>query len=289
LCLLASLLCLTAAAPHLRAQNITNQTVSAQPDGLPRTWADAAARNEINIIRSEGTFPVRFRERKIDAKGDTTREIIETQQGSVARLVERNGQPLTPEEDAAERERLNDELASPDDFIRHHKRDAGTLETTLQLVKLLPQAMIFTYAPGQPQPKGETSPQIVLDFHPDPSFKPPTMVSEILTGLEGRVWIDAQSHVMTRIEGRILHPVNFGFGILARIYPGGTIEFEQVRAGGDRWVYRHVTEHLTVRAMLVKTVPQNAELTSWDFRLLPALMPYQDAIHTLLAMPVPLR
>jgi hypothetical protein len=265
------------------------QPAGALPHGDPKLWADAAVRNELGIINSEGNFPVRFRERKIDTKGDTTREVIETQQGTVARLVQRNGQPLTADEDAAERDRLNSDAASPEQFMRHHKRDNTTRDSVLQLVRMMPQAMVFSYAPGQPQPKGLTATQIVLDFRPDPAFKAPTVAADLLTGVEGRVWVDAQTQCMTRVEAKILHPINFGFGFLARLYPGGTVEFEQGPAGGDRWVYRHVEEHVTVRALMVKTLPVNVEMTSWDFRLMPSPVPYQEAIKMLLAMPISLR
>ncbi len=278
------LLLLTAASTGL-----AQQQNAPLPAGDPHTWAEAATQVELSIIQSEGSFPLRYRVRKVDTKGDTTREVIETKQGTVARLVERNGQPLTAEQDAAERQRLNDQIASPDDFLRHHKRDRSTEDYSMQMVRLLPQAMLYSYAPGQPQPAGSTSPQVVLDYRPNPSFKPPTMLADILTGIEGRVWIDAQSHVMTRIEGRILHPVNFGFGILAKLYPGGTLEFEQVRVSGDRWAYRHLEEHVTVREMMVKTAPMNVQMTSTDFRLMPALLNYQDAIRQLLAMNLPLK
>jgi hypothetical protein len=286
---LASLACAFLAVDVGSAQ----QAAGALPQGEAKSWAEAGVRNELAIISSEGNFPVRFRERKIETKngtkGDTTREVIESREGSVARLVQRDGQPITTDEDAAEKERLNADAASPETFLRHHKRDNSMRDSVLQLVRLLPQAMIFSYAPGQPQPKGVDATQVVLDFHPDPAFKPPTMASDVLTGFEGRVWIDAQTQCMTRIEGKILHPINFGFGFLARLYPGGTVEFEQGPAGSDRWVYRHVEEHVTVRALMVKTLPVNTEMTSWDFRLMPSLVSYQDAIRMLLAMPVPLR
>jgi hypothetical protein len=269
--------------------SLGQQPSASLPIGDPRAWAEAATKTELSIIQSEGSFPLRYRLRKVDTKGDTTREVIETKQGTVARLVERNGQPLTAEQDAAERQRLNDQIASPEDFLRHHKRDRSNEDYSMQMVRLLPQAMLFQYTPGQPQPAGESSPQVVLDYRPNPEFKPPTMLAEVLTGIEGRVWIDAQSHVMTRIEGHILHPVNFGFGILARLYPGGTLEFEQVRVSGDRWAYRHLEEHVTVREMMVKTAPMNVQMTSADFRLMPTLLDYQDAIRQLLAMNLPLK
>jgi hypothetical protein len=267
---------------------IPEHAIAGQPEGTPRSWAEAAIRNELSIIDAEDKVPLRYRQRKVDAKGDITREIIESKDGNVARLVERNGEPITAAEDAAELDRLKEDIAAPYDFIKHHRRDSETRDEAMKLVLLLPQAMIYSYAPGQPQQKGADGQQVVLDFHPDPTFRPPTMFADMLTGLEGRVWIDSRSRCMTRTEAQVLHPVNIGFGFVAKIFPGGTVELEQTHASGDRWVYSHLDEHLTARVLMVKTLPENAAITSWDFRPMPSL-PYQDALRALLAMTIPLR
>src|ERR1700734_387250 len=128
--------------------------------------------------------------------------------------------------------------------------------------------------------------EVVLDFHPNPDFHPPTMFAECLTGLEGRVWIDPRTRTLTRIEARVLRPVNMGFGILAKIYPGGTLALDQVNVGEDHWVYSHLDEHVTARVLMVKNYPENTVITSWDFRPMPSLLSYQDGIRTLLSMPV---
>ena len=275
----------TALAPKNQA---TGQ-VSTLPAGQPRNWVQSAATNELHIIDDDGKAPLRYRIRKIDAHSDTTRLIIETRQGDVARLIERNGQPLTAAEDVAERERLNAILQSPSDFIKHHKRDNSTRTDVMQVVSLMPQAMIYTYVPGQPQPQSATSTQVVIDFRPDPAFHPPSMFADLLTGLEGRMWIDAGTQRVTRIEGQVIKTVNFGFGIVARIAPGGTIEFEQMNAGGNRWVYSHLAENFSVRAMLVKTIPENTRMNASDFHLLSAPITFQEAVHQLLNTPIPLR
>jgi hypothetical protein len=251
---------------------------------------EAAASHELRIISDDGSFPLRYRVRKVDAKGDTTREVIESRQGSVARLVQRNGEPITAAEDAAEKQRLKDILTSPNDFIKHHKRDEDSRQYSIQLVREMPKAMHFTYAPGQPQPPDASGPQIAIDFEPDPKYDPPTMICDALKGIQGRMWIDAKTRRMTRIEGSILHTVNFGWGgIVAKIQPGGSIKFEQANAGGERWVYSHLDEHITIKAMWVKTIPENNQMSAADFRLLPAPLSVQEAVHTLLAEQIPLR
>jgi hypothetical protein len=153
----------------------------------------------------------------------------------------------------------------------------------------MPQAMIFSYTPGQPQPQGETRRQIVIDYRPDPAFHPPTMMAELLTGLSGRLWIDAQTERLTRIEGLVLRPVNLGWGVVARVYPGGTLEFEQQNIADSSWVSSKVDEHLKIRAMMLKTEEQNTQMHAYNFRVLPARMSLQDAVGALLSMQVPLR
>jgi hypothetical protein len=279
--LFSALCCFTSAQTGLHTPDFGTSS--------PLSWAEAATANEQRIIDDDGNFPLRYRMRKVDEKNDTTREIIESRQGTVARLVQRNGEPITAAEDSAERERLNTALNSPSDFAKHHKRDNAARGYSMQLVREMPRAMIYTYTPGQPQLPNFFDPQVVLDFTPDPHYHPPSIVAEALTGLQGRVWIDRKSKHVLRIEGRVLKAVDFGWGMLARVYPGGTIEFEQASAGGDRWIYAHLREDITIREMMLKTVRQRAAMDAADFQLLPAPVSYQEAIRLLLAMQIPLR
>lgn len=233
--------------------------------------------------------PIRYVVRTADRKGDRTREIIESAQGNIARLIQRDGKPITASEDAAERARLNGLLTSPGDLRKHQQRERASSSYAIELIKLIPEAGIYTYTPGQPQPPSSSLPQVVLDFQPNPAFHPPTMIAELLTGLKGRVWIDARTGTMTRIQGEVLHPVNFGWGMVARIYPGGRVEFEQTCVDGKRWVYSHLDENVTLREMMLKTVNDHTRMSAWNFQLLPAPVTSQDAIHALLAEQIPLQ
>ena len=256
----------------------------------PRAWADAAAANQERIITADVSVPLRYRERRVNAKGDTTPEVIESREGSVARLIERNGAPLTAEEDAAERDRLSGMLDSPDAFLRHHRRSRAGRDYALELMRAMPGAMLWSYATGQPQLPNASGRQIVLDFTPDPKFKPPTLITEGLTAIAGRVWLDAQTHCLSRIEGRILHPVNFGWGgMLAKVSQGGTVELEQSQVTANRWFYSRFDAQVTLREMLVHTVSETSRSSAWDAHALPAPISYGDAIHELLALPVPPR
>jgi hypothetical protein len=251
-----------------------------------KTWAVATAANEIAIIQHPGSF-LRYRERLIDAKGDELRDVIETKDGTVARLIMRDNRPLTPEEDQSERERLNSLLTHPNDFSKHAKNQAESKKIAIELINLMPDAMLYSYTAGQPQTPGAAAPEVVLDFAPNPAFHPPNLYSEGLLGLRGRIWIDAQTKEIVRIEGDIFQSINWGWGMLAHIYPGGKVDLEQTAASGPRWNMTQFHEQVTVKALMVKTMKVHSEGQVSGFQALPGPIAYTDAIRQLLDTPLP--
>ncbi len=248
-----------------------------------------AANNEVKVLEYEQSY-LRYQIHQVDAKGDQVREVVESKDGTVARLMRRDNRPLNPEQDAAEQERLQAMLNSPAAFAKHVKNDRTGKRFAADLLCQMPSAMIFTYTPGQPQRSrrpghGDDAAEIVLDFKPDPAWTPPNMTAETLSGFEGRVWIDARTHYVTRLEGDIFRGVNFGFGIFGHLDPGGKVTFEQAQVGNQRWIFTHFTQHLNVRVVF-KTIHQNSEIDGMDFTPVPE-MSYQEAIHLLLSLPLP--
>jgi hypothetical protein len=256
------------------------------PEGTPRSWAVDAVANELLVLNHPGSY-LRYRMHVHDEKGDQIRDVIESKDGTVARLIMKNGKPLTEAEDKAERDRLNAMIASPSTFLRHVKNEETGRKTADELMRLMPDAMTYTYVPDQPQITSFPELTIVLDYEPNPKFKPPTTLSQGLTGLKGRVWIDAKSRRVVRIEGNIFQSVNIGWGMLAHIYPGGKLVLEQTNAAADRWIYTHFTERVTVRALMVKTLNVNNDYDASGYQLITEPMSFQDAIKLLLNTPLP--
>lgn len=245
--------------------------------------------NEVKLIDYGQTF-LRYKVHTKDDKGDQVRDVVETRDGTVARVVERGDRPLTPEENAMEQARLQAMLNSPDTFRKHIQKDQSGKKMAVSMVGMLPEAMVFRFTEGQPQradrPAG-SPPEIVLDFKPNPNWNPPTVASSALTGLEGRCWIDARTHHLIRMEADLFQGVNFGLGIFAHLYPGGTFVVEQIPVGEGRWIVNRFKQDVTVRAMMVKTIHQKTDLYASDF--IPIRdMGYQEAIHLLLDTSLPL-
>jgi hypothetical protein len=252
----------------------------------PRTWAADAAANELAALHHKNSY-LRYRMETTNERGTQVRDVIESKDGTVARLILKDGKPLTEEQDKAERERLNDMIASPSTYFKHVKSSDQEKKMADTLVPMIPDAMINTYTPGQPQSgRNGGALEIVLDYKPNPKWIPPTTEAQALTGLEGRVWIDAKTHSVVRMEGKITHGVNFGWGMLAHIYPGGKLEMNQTNVGADRWIFTDFSMQLSVRALMVKTLNIHSTAKAGGFQVLEP-MSYQDAIRMLLAAPLP--
>ena len=284
-----ALLCLLTVA-SLTPRQLAAQTPQAaspsDPRSVPaRAWAVDAAQNELSVVDFKSGF-IRYRLRTVNDKGDQTRDFIETPEGPVARLILRDGHPLTAEQDAAERSRLEDMLGNPEAFRKHTREDSNGKHTASDLIRLLPDAMAFSYVAGQPQRPGTANPEVVLDYQPNSAWTPPTTISEALTGLQGRLWIDPRTRRMTRLEGTVFRGINLGWGVLAHVNPGGTFTVEQMDIGQGRSIVTHFTDHVSLRALLVKNLRENADVTASDFKPVES-MTYTAAIQRLLQTPLP--
>lgn len=271
----------SASATNLVTRDLTITEAPAPPRS-PRDWIVLASNNEIGALTHEGSY-LRYRTHVVNQKGDRIRDVVESKDGSIARTLMEGGKPLSPEADEAERQRLQNLSASASDFAKHVKEDTTDKKLAADLIRLMPDAMIYTPAPGMADAHSPAGAHLVIfDFEPNPKWTPPSTTSEALTGLKGRVWIDASSGFVTRLDGEIFRSVNIGWGMLAHVYPGGKLSFEQVNVGNNRWIYSHFADQAHVRALLLKTIDISADITASNFQRLPGSLTFQQAIALLL-------
>lgn len=227
--------------------------------------------------------PVRYRVRKITAKSDTTKQIVETSNGGVARLLAIGGHPLSASQTQQEIERLHKLDADPS--IEAHRRnselrDAGRVK---KFMRLLPDAFLYQSAGSVETANG---PMIRLKFVPNPKFSPPDFESRVVTGIRGEVWISPEDLRVVRIQGRIFKTVDFGWGILGSLYPGATMQIEQSKTNCCGWQLAHLGLHLDGKELIFKSLHIAVEETASDYQSVPRNWNYKDAVRWLLAMPV---
>ena len=249
------------------------------PEAAPADPAALVRNASWNELHSMGQpNPVRYKLRKQDAKGITTKEIVETKDGDVARLIARNDRPLTPEEDQAELDRLNNLLAHPEIQEHRHKREQEDSGREDEMVRLLPDAFLYTYLGMTPGPHGAA---YRLAFKPNPAFHPPDREAEVYHGMEGELWIDQGQQRIVKLDAHLVADVNFGWGILGKLYKGGSLSIEQQDVGHRHWEATLLKLNLTGVALMLKPLSFQTTETSTDFQPVPPNMGYQDAIHLL--------
>jgi hypothetical protein len=250
--------------------------------GTAQTDAPALVRRAIQNREDAAKThrPLRYLLRKTDDHRDTTKDIIETDQGDVARLIAINNQPLTAEANQGELDRLNT-LANHPEIQEHRQqreqRDAGRVN---RLMRLLPDAFLYRDQGTTPCPSSGAICHH-LTFSPNPSFEPPDVEANIFRGLAGELWIDQAQERLTRLDAHVIANVDFGWGILGKLDKGGTIQLEQSDIGNHDWELTTLKLDLKGKALMVKSL--NIQLTeqATHFSQVPPNVDYRKAIQLL--------
>ncbi len=257
------------------------QTVASAPAVDPTELVRHAV--QLRLEEEKSHRPVRYVLRKTDGSRETTKEMIETKDGDVARLVEINGRPLNAEQNQAEIHRLDALVAHPEVQQRRHRieeRDAARID---RLVGMLPDSEVYRLEGMTPCGAGSGAGQCYrLSFAPNPKFEPPDIEAEVLRGFAGEVWIDKAQNRLVRLDAHLVRDVNIGFGILGRLDKGGTMVLEQAYEGDVReWQPTVMKMNLRGRALMVKTVVIRMDELANGFAPVPEGLGYREAIAML--------
>ena len=239
---------------------------------------------ELRLQEEKNHRPVRYVLRKMDGNHETTKEIVETKDGDVARLIEINGRPLSAEQEQAEMIRLDTLAAHPELEERRRKSERKDAARIDHLVGMLPDAEVYTLLGVVPCGAGSGTGGVVaqcyrLSFTPDPGFEPPDMEAEVLQGFAGEVWIDKDQDRLVRLDAHLVRDVNIGFGILGRVDKGGTLVLEQAYESDAReWQPTVLKIKLQGRALMVKAVDIRIDELASGFVPVPVEMGYREGV-----------
>ncbi len=279
---------------HWAAQAISQQvTGNGQPasrtgDALPPAQAQAlvvrALANELRAAQ-DPSHPLRYQLRKTSLRLTTTKEIYETKDGDVARLVAINDKPLSAADEQQEEARLYALASDPGKQRRRKQAEDTDAGRALKVLRALPSAFVYQYAGSGMGPTGRVEKFV---FRPDPNFSPPDLETQILTEMAGEIWIDGAHERVVRLEGHLQQDVNFGWGILGRLNKGGWIVIEQADVGPDMGPGMGIDQWRTVHfqmAMSGRVVFKDRTFDTTEdetrFAPLPVGLGYQKAIEML--------
>jgi hypothetical protein len=252
---------LTIAVSAWASQEPVKPELPANPADLVRK----AVTNENSSSNDNRHYTYRLIKRKPDRI--ETREMIETDQGVIGRLLMVNGKPLSPAEREKEDKRLQRLVDDPDQLAQKQKSQKEDDRRTRNMVAALPDAFLYEYAGTENQePWGE---MVVLKFRPNPNFSPPQRETMVYRGMQGTMAIAVPAYRIAKIEARLFRDVNFGWGILGHLDQGGQFIVEQKPVEDNHWEPSHMVLNFTGKALLFKTIKINDDETTIDYRTVP--------------------
>ena len=230
------------------------------PSGANELAAEVV-RNELNAQQEDKSL---WKYREVHEENGKTelREIVETRDGELHRVIALNGKPLNEKERQNEERRIEKILANPSEFKEKQKNAAHDADQARNLLRMLPDAFLYSE-------DGRQDGLIRLQFRPNPQFHATTHESEVFHHMEGEMLVDARSHRLAELNGRLVSEVKFWDGLLGHLDKDGTFRVRQKNVGGGHWEMTDLEVNMNGKALFFKTIAVHEKQTDSDFRPLP--------------------
>ena len=167
--------------------------------------------------------------------------------------LEIDGQPLAPDREKAELEKLKDEVRrrdteSPEARRRRIEKYKKQRDEDEALVTDFPNAFTFELVREESM---NGYPAYVLSGTPKKRTGA-TLAAKVLSGMRGTVWIDKENFHAIRVECDVMTPVPI-YGALARVLPGTHIEFGMAPVTDSTFLIGGLSMNLTVSKLVFKS------------------------------------
>jgi hypothetical protein len=276
------LVCLTAALAVPQERVFSGSGFSAEQQQTPQRQPLPQSPNEYvqqaldhELAAQDGDHTHwRYHFHREDEKNNYDRDVIETSEGSLARTLLLWGRPLTADERQQDEERMHKLVADAAERAKRAKREKEDDEKVVKMLKAIPKAFIFKY-------EGEENGVVRLSFVPSPHFDPPSLELRIFRSLNGTLYIDRAQNRLAGVEGTLFEDVNFGWGLLGRLYKGGTFKVVQKDMGNGHWEVASEEVNMIGRAVLFKTITRKQKEVRTDFRQVSPSMTMTQALEIL--------
>jgi hypothetical protein len=190
------------------------------------------------------------------------KEVIQTGQGSLDRLVAVDGQRLNAKEQQDEQERIGNLVRNTAEQQRIEQTRKKDAEQCKAFFKMLPDALTFIYA-------GRDGGLIKLSYRPNPSFQPPSREARVFHEMEGEMWVQETQRRLVRIQGHLIADVRFAGGLLGHLEKGGHFNVEQRELSPGQWDLTFMEVNMQGKALFFKTIAVQEKEYRSDFRTVP--------------------
>jgi hypothetical protein len=221
-----------------------------------------AAKNEIRATDVQQYYM--FKDTTQYKEHSITKAIVRTKEGGLSITLAQNGKPLTAEQRQKEDEKLQKFANDPE--ARRKRRESSKADDARaeSMLTSLPDAFLYTYVGTDRGPRGEEL--VHLKFRPNPNFQPPNHETAVYQGMDGDMIIDKNAARIAKIDGVLFKDVDFGWGILGKLYKGGVFRIVQRDVGGGHWEEVEETLNFYGKILMVKSLTIWSTETMYDFQ-----------------------
>jgi hypothetical protein len=167
-------------------------------------------------------------------------------------LIKVNGVPLSTADFHREQEKLeavtkkrNDESHwARQERIAKYERDR---QRDHLLMDQLTKAFAFSFTGDQTIGGRDV---YVLRATPLAGYNPPNKEARVLTGMEGKLWIDKESYQWVKVTAQVIHPVSI-IGFFARVEPGTDFELDKSPVAPGIWLPTHFSMKASSRILSI--------------------------------------
>jgi len=241
---------------------------AAQPAEDPLALVKTAVQAELDADNKDHS---RWRYRDDQSDLRTVSIVVQTDFGSVKRLISRDGRALTADEQRQEDERLNRFIRDSSRLAKQRKDGVQDDKSARDLLAMLPEAFVWRI-------ESQNATTIRLHFEPKPDFHPPTLQSRVLAAMNGTLVVDKAQHRIETISGRLTEDVTFGFGLFGRLMRGGTFRVERRQLAPGLWQITETHVHIEGRALLFKSIGQQQDEIQTDYTPVPRGTTLEQAV-----------
>ena len=217
--------------------------------------------NELKI-QHEGHDRWMYRLAKEESGKKQVQEILETNNGSLSRLVSMDGHPLDAKQQQKEDQRMQRLVSHPDEQRKLQQASSKNAEQGVRLFKILPDVFVFAYASRQ----GDL---VTLAFGPNPNYRPSSAEARVFHGMQGEVTVDVRQERLAAINGHLMEDVKFGGGLLGHLDKGGKVEVRQAEVAPGHWEMTDLVVDMKGKALIFKTISVQQIENHSDFHRVP--------------------
>ncbi len=226
-------------------------------------------RDQANWLRMKDyTWIARLTDRHLDGQGNVQSEEKQAWETVILygkpfrRTLEKNGKPLTADEQRKQQEHLDKNVAkleneTPEERRRRLDKEERERIKDREFLLEIPDLYNFTLE-GETHIDGRAV--WIISAVPKPGYVPKLSDAKPLLKIKGRIWIDQAEYQWVRLEAETTGVISYGL-FLARLNPGAKLVFEQTRVNDEIWLPKRELVRGAGRLGLVKKIALEEELT----------------------------